>query len=139
MRRSVALAMLLSSGTLSARSALPRPVDLPPAMPVARDVAYPGTLTLDVDATDAPQGILRVQETIPVAGGPAILYFPQWKPGNHSPTGPLQNLAGLMFEAGGKPVAWMRASSTTPAVPEPLSSAHAGFRHHRRHRGRGGR
>ena len=32
-----------------------------------RDVAYPGGMTLDIDATDTERGIYRVTQTIPVA------------------------------------------------------------------------
>ena len=108
MRRLAAAVMLVLPGALPALAVLPQLAAMPPVTPAPRDIVYPGTLTLDVDATGAAQGIFRVRETIPVAGGPTILFFPQWKPGNHSPTGPLQNLAGLTFTAGGKPVAWTR-------------------------------
>ena len=57
-----------------------------PATPAPRDVAYPGTVTLAVDATDVTRGIFRVSETLLVAGpGPLTLLYPEWLPGNHSP------------------------------------------------------
>ncbi len=37
-----------------------------------------------------------------------ILLFPEWLPGNHGPRGPLNLLADIRFEAGGKPLAWTR-------------------------------
>jgi predicted metalloprotease with PDZ domain len=76
---------------------------------LARDIAYPGTIRLDVDASDNVRAIYRVVETIPVAGpGPLTLLYPQWLPGNHGPRGPINSLAGLTITAAGRPVAWRR-------------------------------
>jgi len=63
---------------------------------------------LRVDATDAPRNILHATLTIPVAPGPLTLVYPKWLPGNHRPTGPIQNFTGLHFKAGGKEVDWQR-------------------------------
>ena len=72
------------------------------------DTPYPGTLTLQVDATDLDRRIFRVRETVPVAPGPLRLYYPQWMPGTHGPTGRIGELAGLKISGGGKPVPWKR-------------------------------
>ena len=70
---------------------------------------YPGTLTLAVDLTDAPRKIFRVQEAIPVAQpGPLTLYYPKWIPGEHSPSGPLENVVGLVIRGNGQRLAWRR-------------------------------
>ena len=61
-----------------------------------------------VDATDAPRNILHSTVTIPVAPGPFTLVYPKWIPGNHRPTGPIQNLTGLHIKAGGEDLAWQR-------------------------------
>src|SRR5262249_22171500 len=68
---------------------------LPPAIPTPQDVAYPaGPITLDVDATDTARHIFRVHEVIPVAGGQTLtLLYPRWLPGNHSPSGPIFQMA----------------------------------------------
>jgi predicted metalloprotease with PDZ domain len=74
-----------------------------------QDTPYaPGTVTLAVDATDLAQRIIKVRESIPVAPGELTLLFPQWLPGNHSPSGPIDKLAGIRFSAGGKVLAWKR-------------------------------
>jgi predicted metalloprotease with PDZ domain len=86
----------------AAVAAAERPV--PPPV----DVPYPGTIKLLVDASDTAQGIFRVHETIPVKAGELILLYPQWLPGKHSPTGPIDKLAELRVAAGGKPLAWTR-------------------------------
>jgi len=77
---------------------------------VAADITsvYPGTLTLNVGLRDAPQKVFHVHEVIPVSPGELTLYYPKWIPGEHSPSGPLQNVAGLIFTADGKSVSWRR-------------------------------
>ena len=63
---------------------------------------------LKVDATDAPRNILHATLTIPVTPGPLTLAYPKWIPGNHRPTGPIQNFTGLHFTAGGQELEWQR-------------------------------
>ena len=78
-------------------------------VPVARDVPFQGTMQLSVDLRDVTQGIFRIHQRIPVSGpGPMVLLYPKWKPGNHSPSGQIENLAGLKLSAGGKPLTWRR-------------------------------
>ena len=78
-------------------------------IPPPRDVRYPGTLILEVDASDVRQHIFRVTETIPVAqAGPLTLLYPQWLPGIHSPAGSVDKLAGLKITIDGKPQQWIR-------------------------------
>ena len=87
------------------------PQPLPPETPIAaaQDVAYPGVIQLDVDATDLDRRIFRVRETIPIAqAGPITLLYPKWLPGNHAPNGPLSDFAGLVVRAGGQVVPWRR-------------------------------
>ena len=77
--------------------------------PPPRDTPYPGTMTLNVDASDTEQGIFRVTQTIPVAASGAMtLNFPKWLPGNHAPRGQIEKLAGLTIKVGGKTLAWKR-------------------------------
>ncbi len=79
------------------------------AIPTARDIARPGVLNLAVDASDVTRGIFQVQETIPVSSaGPLTLLYPKWLPGNHCPSGPITELAGIQFSAGGHTLAWQR-------------------------------
>ncbi|WP_426700075.1 M61 family metallopeptidase [Rhodanobacter sp. Col0626] len=77
-------------------------------VPPPQDVPYPGTIAIHVDASDTSQGIFRVHETIPVQTGKLTLLYPQWIPGNHSPSGPINMLAGLDVSANGKPMKWKR-------------------------------
>ncbi len=77
-------------------------------LPAPLDQPYAGTLTLAVDLVDAPKKIFRVAETIPVTPGALTLYYPKWIPGEHAPSGPIQNVTGLVITADGKPLAWRR-------------------------------
>jgi len=82
---------------------------MPPQIPAPKDVPYPGSIHLAVEATDTERHLFNIRETIPVRGGePIVLLYPQWLPGNHSPTGRVDKVAGLMISANGARVAWVR-------------------------------
>ena len=103
-------------------------------VPPPQDVAYaPGTIHVSVDATDLGQRIFHVKEIIPVAAGPLTLLYPQWLPGNHSPSGPIDKLAGLTFTANGKPLAWTRDPGNVYAfhidVPAGVTSINAEYQY----------
>ena len=66
------------------------------------------TITIAVDASEAPRKIFHAQMTIPAAPGTLTLYYPKWIPGEHGPTGPIQDLAGLKFTANGQTLKWRR-------------------------------
>ncbi len=68
----------------------------------------PPTITIAVDASEAPRKIFHAQMTIPASPGTLTLYYPKWIPGEHGPTGPIQDLAGLKFTAGGQALKWRR-------------------------------
>ena len=65
-------------------------------------------IELSVDATAAPRKLLHARLVIPAAPGPLTLYYPKWIPGEHAPTGPITELSGVKFRAGGKAVSWRR-------------------------------
>ena len=71
-------------------------------------LSSPGPIAISVDATHAPQRILHAKLEIPVRPGPLTLYYPKWMPADHSPDGPIPNIAGLKFSAGGKEIAWVQ-------------------------------
>jgi predicted metalloprotease with PDZ domain len=70
--------------------------------------ATPPTVTLAVDATTAPRKIFHASLKIPASPGDLTLYYPKWIPGEHAPDGPVIDLAGLKFYAGGKTLPWRR-------------------------------
>jgi predicted metalloprotease with PDZ domain len=61
-----------------------------------------------LDLRDAPRKILHARLSIPVQSGPLTLEYPQWIPGEHTPTGPIDNLAGLVISANGETLPWRR-------------------------------
>lgn len=63
---------------------------------------------LIVDLREAPKHIFHAKLTLPVAAGPLTLVYPKWIPGEHAPVGPIVDLTGLVFRAGGKEIAWRR-------------------------------
>jgi predicted metalloprotease with PDZ domain len=70
--------------------------------------SVPPTITVSVDASDAPRKIFHAQLMIPAASGTLTLYYPKWIPGEHGPTGPIEDLAGLKFTANGQALKWRR-------------------------------
>ncbi|MEO8072247.1 MAG: PDZ domain-containing protein [Acidobacteriota bacterium] len=65
-------------------------------------------IKLDVDATEAAKNIIHVQETMPVKAGEFALFYPKWIPGEHAPTGTLNDIVNLYITANGKQLAWRR-------------------------------
>ncbi len=101
--------ILSNSEGFTQQSARPEPAAAPTAIAAPRDIPYAGTIRLTVDATDIDRHIFIVRESIPVRGGDSlVLFYPQWLPGNHSPTGRIDKLAGLTIRANGMPVEWRR-------------------------------
>ena len=66
------------------------------------------TISLAVDASEAPRKIFHAQLKIPASPGTLTLYYPKWIPGEHGPTGPVEDLAGLKFTANGQTLKWRR-------------------------------
>ncbi|HTV85276.1 MAG TPA: peptidase M61 [Dyella sp.] len=126
-RLALAVALILAAGAATAQQAHTDSV------PPPQDTPYPGTLTLHVDANDTAQGIFRAHETIPVKPGALTLLYPQWIPGDHSPTGPISMLAGLKISANGKPLMWKRDEYNVYAfhleVPAGVSSIDVSFQY----------
>jgi predicted metalloprotease with PDZ domain len=103
--------LMQTAAGANSQPALPQPAASAPAIPLPRDVSYPGHIAVAVDTANIAQGIFAVHETIPVTRGARLtLLYPEWRPGNHSPTGRgrLARVAGLVITADGKPLAWSR-------------------------------
>jgi len=93
---------------IAQNSAGPQPVPMPPAIVAPVDTPYPGTISLLVDITNVNDRVLNVQEKIPVKGREITLLYPEWLPGTHSPSNPVEELAGLVIMANGKRISWAR-------------------------------
>ena len=76
--------------------------------PAPVDQPYAGMLTVNVDLSDAGKRIFRSHETIPVKSGALTLFYPKWIPGEHAPSGPVENVSGLIIRANGKQLPWRR-------------------------------
>ena len=119
----VALSLLLAGGAHAQDAS---------SIPAPRDVAYaPGTIRLDIDATNLNQRIFKVRQTIPVQSGPLTLLYPAWVPGGHSPRGAINKIAGLTFKAGDRKLEWKRDTLNVHAfhldVPQGVSQITAEF------------
>ncbi|MBB4617598.1 M61 family metallopeptidase [Sphingomonas abaci] len=111
-RKAVVASLFLSTSALAqvpAGNSAPQPVPIVDTIPAAQDVPYPGTITLNVDATDTERGIFTVHETIPVSKtGDVALLYPKWLPGNHAPRGEIEKVASLVVRANGRVLPWTR-------------------------------
>ena len=126
--------ILSNSEGFTQQSARPEPAAAPTAIAAPRDIPYAGTIRLTVDATDIDRHIFIVRESIPVRGGDSlVLFYPQWLPGNHSPTGRIDKLAGLTIRANSMPVEWRRDTvnvfSFHVAVPANVTALDAEFQY----------
>jgi predicted metalloprotease with PDZ domain len=73
-------------------------------------------IVLHVDMTDAPRKLIHAHLEIPVSPGPLTLEYPEWIPGDHRPTGPIDNLAGIFIRANGVAIPWQRDSVDMYAI-----------------------
>jgi predicted metalloprotease with PDZ domain len=103
-----ALALVFSSVAYAQNTPGPEPAPLPPPVKAPVDTPYPGTIRLVVDTSDFAHRVIDVHETIPVRPGPLTLLYPEWIPGDHSPTGPISELAGIDVTADSKRIPWVR-------------------------------
>lgn len=116
------VALLGRIGLLCAAQTAP-PVEVPSA----------GVLRLEVDATDLAHHVFRAHEAIPTKPGPLTLLYPQWLPGDHSPSGPIDKFAGLVIRAQGKTLQWQRNSQNVYAfhveVPKGVAAIEVEFQY----------
>src|SRR5205085_11440251 len=58
---------------------------------------------------EAAKNIFRVRETMPApSAGKFALFYPKWIPGEHAPTGTINDMVNLFISADGKPLEWQR-------------------------------
>jgi len=140
--RRAALAFLLSSFLAGAAGAqIVPPQNTKPgatpkvaAIPAARDVAYPGTIQLTVDASDVTRAIFKVHEHVPVSGpGDFVMLYPEWLPGTHSPSGQINKVASFRASANGQELKWVRDNIDVYAfhvdVPQGVSAIDVDFQY----------
>ena len=101
---SVVLPVSLAAQTI----AQPEPAPMSPPIVAPSDTPYLGTLTLKVDLSNTKDRIATVHETIPVRAGKLTLLYPEWIPGDHSPTGPIDEFSDFVVTANGQRIPWER-------------------------------
>lgn len=93
--------------------------------PIAAADAQPSVL-VEVDVTDIARRLAHATITIPDAlvpeTGPLELYYVEWTPGNHNPSGPIQNVVSFTVEdSQGQTIFWRRdeVNPFLHLVPDP--------------------
>jgi predicted metalloprotease with PDZ domain len=86
-------------------------------------------IQITADLSDAPRKLYHAEVDIPVAAGPVTLTTPKWIPGNHRPTGPVDEITGVVFTANGKVLPWRRDDEDLyqfrVSVPAGVTTLHA--------------
>jgi len=91
--------------------------------------AQKSPIQITADLTDAPRKLYHAEVDIPVTAGPVSLTTPKWIPGNHRPTGPVDEISGVVFTANGKVLPWRRDDEDLyqfhVTVPAGVTTLHA--------------
>src|SRR5580693_2971941 len=86
-------------------------------------------IQITADLTDAPRKLYHAEVDIPVKPGSIALTTPKWIPGNHRPTGPVDDITGVVFTANGKVLPWRRDDEDLyefhVTVPAGVTTLHA--------------
>ncbi len=119
----LAASVALASQAFAQKQPLPEPTPYPPAIAAPVDKPYVGPIKLSVDLSNNPDRLATVHEDVPVEKGAKemVLLYPQWIPGNHSPTGPISKLGGIVTTVDGKRVQWVRDRVNVYAFHIPLT------------------
>src|SRR3954471_5070163 len=65
-------------------------------------------ITLRADASEVSRNLIHVRETVDARPGDYTLFYPKWIPGEHSPTGTINDVVNLYFTANGQTLRWRR-------------------------------
>ncbi len=88
-----------------------------------------GPIRITADLTEAPRKLYHAEIDLPVHAGENTFTTPKWIPGNHRPTGPVEDITGVVFSVDGKPLPWRRDDvdlySFHVDVPKGVSTLHA--------------
>jgi predicted metalloprotease with PDZ domain len=99
------------------------------AASVAPALAQKTPIQITADLTDAPRKLYHADIDLPVTAGPLTLTTPKWIPGNHRPTGPVDEITGVVFTANGKTLPWRRDDVDLyqfhVEVPQGVTTLHA--------------
>ena len=91
--------------------------------------AQKAPIQITADLTDAPRKLYHAEVDLPVTAGPLVLTTPRWIPGNHRPTGPVDDITGVVFSIDGKPIEWRRDDADLyefhVTIPQGATTLHA--------------
>ncbi len=76
------------------------------ALPTLLPAQQPIRITADL--TEAPRKLYHAEIDLPVHAGENSFTTPEWIPGNHRPTGPVEDITGVVFSVNGQPLPWRR-------------------------------
>lgn len=65
-------------------------------------------IRITADLSEAPRKLYHADIDLPVKAGDNSFTTPEWIPGNHRPTGPAEDITGVVFSVDGKPIPWRR-------------------------------
>jgi predicted metalloprotease with PDZ domain len=86
-------------------------------------------IQITADLSEGARHLYHAEIEIPVRPGPVTLITPKWIPGNHRPTGPVDDITGVVFTANGKVLPWRRDNEDLYAfhvtVPAGVTTLHA--------------
>ena len=86
-------------------------------------------IRITADLTEAPRKLYHAEIDLPVKPGPATFITPEWIPGNHRPTGPVEDITGVVFSVDGKAIPWRRDDADLYEyhvdVPKGVTTLHA--------------
>jgi predicted metalloprotease with PDZ domain len=86
-------------------------------------------IRITADLSDAPRKLYHAEVDLPVKEGPLTLTTPKWIPGNHRPTGPVDDITGVVFSVDGKPIPWRRDDADLyefhVTIPKGVTTLHA--------------
>jgi predicted metalloprotease with PDZ domain len=86
-------------------------------------------IQITADLSEGPRKVYHAEIDIPVQPGPVSLTTPKWIPGNHRPTGPVDDITGVVFTANGKVLPWRRDDEDLyefhVTVPTGVTTLHA--------------
>ncbi len=86
-------------------------------------------IQIAADLSDGSRKLYHAEIDLPVKPGPLTLTTPKWIPGNHRPTGPVDDITGVVFTADGKPLPWRRDDVDLyqfhVTIPKGVSTLHA--------------
>jgi predicted metalloprotease with PDZ domain len=111
------------------RLALPLVTSFSAVCALAAVYAQRPPIQITADLSDAPRKLYHAEIDLPVTAGPLTLTMPRWIPGNHRPTGPVEEITGVVFTANGQPIQWRRDDVDLYQfhliVPNGVSTIHA--------------